>query len=336
MSNGQSTLPVNERHDHPAVRAWGEVESKRIPASVEVLNTDKRRPVFRLTGVGPAGRPIIAKRRKRGRLDLEHHLYSEVLPSLPVPTLEMYGFVEAADADAHSWIFLEDAGDLWYEPQRLECRALAIQWLAELHTQSSDWVGQIPDRGPRYYRSVADDVINGMRTSLGHPELSDTDASVLSAIQSHVEAFTERWDDVEAACAAAPLGLVHGDFVPKNVRIRREHGAVELIAFDWETAGAASPAGDIASLAEDGESLRRYHALVRRAWPDLSQRNAQRMARTGRLFRLLHYVYWEALPEQLEAWGRRYPWIDLSLSKMEVYERMLRAVVEASARRDLL
>jgi Phosphotransferase enzyme family len=336
MSNGQAALAVNELRDHPAVRAWGEVESERIPASVEVLNADKRRPVFRLSGVGPAGRPVIAKRRKRGRLDLEHHLYSNVLSSLPVPTLEMYGFVEVADADAHSWIFLEDAGDLWYEPQSLEYRALAIQWLAELHTQSSDWVAQIPDRGPRYFRSVADDVINGIRASLGHPELSDTDACVLRAIASHVEAFTERWDDVEAVCAAAPLGLVHGDFVSKNVRIRRRHGAAELIAFDWETAGAASPAGDIACLTEDVESLRRYHALVRRAWPGLNQHVVERMARTGRLFRLLHYVYWEAFPEQLETWGRRCPWIDLTMSKLEIYERMLRAIVESSARRELL
>jgi hypothetical protein len=323
MGKQKTTVLLDGIGDHPAVRAWQAVESGPTPSSVEVLKPEKRKSaVFRLSGVGSGGGSIIAKRTVGDGLDLERLFYVEVLPSLSLPTLEVYGLLEADEGQ--SWIFLEDAGEVWYDRKIPAHLALAVRWFADLHVQSSDWAAQMPDTGPRYFRTVADVAIEGLAGSLEHPALSDADRSVLRAIASHVEAVVERWDEIEAACALAPLGVVHGDFVPKNVRIRDGRHGPELVAFDWETAGAASPAADLALLPQEGSSLRDYYGLVRAAWPDLSWRDAQELARAGRLLRLLHAVQWELR-------SFRHEWIERALRNMRSYEKHLREDVEGGA-----
>lgn len=321
MGKQKTTVLLDGLGDHPAVRAWQAVGSGPAPSSIEVLKPEKRRSaVFRLNSTG--GGSIVAKRREQGGLELERRFYVEVLPSLSLPTLEVYGFIESREDQ--SWIFLEDAGELWYSPKTGDHLSLATRWFADLHTRSSDWAALMPDTGPRYFRTVADDAIQGLRASFEHPALSSDDASLLRAVASHVGAVRESWGEIEAACAIAPLGVVHGDFVPKNVRVRDGRGGPELAVFDWETAGAASPAADLGLLPADGASLRDYHALVRTAWPDVSRRDVQELARAGRLLRLLHAVQWELR-------SFRHAWIERALRNMRSYEKHLRETVEASA-----
>ena len=315
MSKHETVVPQDQLGDHPAVRAWGEIEGGTDPISVEVLKPEKRRSaVFRLNGAGPTGASVIAKRRERGDLDLERRLYADVLPSLSVPTLQIFGFLETAED--RSWIFLEDGGELWYSPAAPEHRALAVQWLADLHTRSSDWSALMPDTGPEYFRAVLDAALESVRTGLGHSRLPQDGASVLRSIESQLELVADRWEEVEAACALAPRGLVHGDFVPKNVRVRQGRRGLEIVAFDWETAGVAPPAADIGLLPESGDALRHYHALVSEAWPDLSLDAVRRVARIGRLLRLLNCVHWEAR-------SFLYPWIEHTMRRMRAYERAL-------------
>ncbi|HEX8690219.1 MAG TPA: phosphotransferase [Solirubrobacterales bacterium] len=319
----ETVLLVDRLSDHPAVRVWRGIDGGATPSSVEVLKEKSKSAVFRLKGAGPGGASVIAKRRERDGLDFERRLYTEVLPALSVPSLEILGFVEADDG--RSWIFLEDAGELWYTPAAQDHLALAVRWLADLHTGSSDWVASMPDTGPRYFRTVADVAIEGLTASLDHPALSDGDRSVLSAAASHIEAVRDGWDEIEEACSLAPTGLVHGDFVPKNIRVRNGRDGPELVVFDWETAGAASPAADIALLPEDGPSLRGYHALVRNAWPGLSWEDVECLARVGRVLRLVHAVRWELR-------SFRHPWVERALRKMRAYERALQEAVEPGMR----
>lgn len=318
----QETVVLRDRLDeHPAARAWRQVENGAGPTSIEVLKPEKRRSaVFRLNGLGPGGAGVIAKRRQRGELDLERRLYEEVLPGLPLPALRAFGFVEAVDEQ--SWIFLEDAGELWYSPRRPEHVDLAVRWLADLHRSSAPGAA-MPDTGSAYFRSVLDAGLEGVRAGIGHAELSREDRLVLDSIASSLDLVGERWADVEAACAAAPRGLVHGDFVPKNVRVRHSRGGAEIVAFDWETAGLASPAVDIGLLPER-DSLRRYHELVGEAWPELNWAGLERLARTGRLLRLLNCVHWEAR-------SFLYPWIEHTMRRMRAYEQALREALDPSA-----
>jgi hypothetical protein len=323
MAKQETVVLFDRLGDHPAVQAWRAIEGGADPTSVEVLKPEKRRSaVFRLNGIGPAGAGVIAKRRQRGELDLERRLYAEVLPSLSVPALEVFGFVETDDD--RSWIFLEDAGELWYSPQAPEHRALAVYWLADLHTRSADFSVPMPDTGSSYFRSVLEAGLDGVRIGLDHSELLPPDHAVLRSIASQLELVRERWEQVEAACAAAPRGIVHGDFVPKNVRVRPGRSGLEIVAFDWETAGVATPAADIGLLPEAGDSLRLYHALVSGAWPDLGWEDVRRLARTGRLLRLLSCVHWEARSFQ-------YPWIEHSMRRMRAYEQALREAIDSSA-----
>jgi aminoglycoside phosphotransferase (APT) family kinase protein len=323
MSKQETVVLLDQLADHPAVRAWRAIGGGPDPASVEVLKPEKRRSaVFRLNGSGPAGAGVIAKRRVRGELDLERRLYAEILPSLSVPTPQVLGFVETAEDQ--SWIFLEDAGELWYEPKAPEHRALAVRWLADLHTRSADFSGSMPDTGSAYFRSVLEAGLDSVRAGLAHSELSQGDRSILRSIAVQVELVGERWEDVEAVCAAAPRGVVHGDFVPKNVRVRPGRDGLEIVAFDWETAGVASPAADIGLLPEDGAALGDYHAQVREAWPELSWEDLQRLARIGRLLRLLSCVHWEARSFQ-------HQWVEHSMRRMRAYERAFREVIDSSA-----
>src|SRR5262245_59554705 len=95
--------------DHPAVVAWRRLEPESSPSSIEVLKPAKRKSaVFRLNDVASGGGSIVAKRRESSGLDLERRFFVEVLPSVSLPTIEVYGVVEAEEGQ--SWVFLEDAG----------------------------------------------------------------------------------------------------------------------------------------------------------------------------------------------------------------------------------
>lgn len=323
MAKHETAVPLDRIDDHAATLAWRTIEDGDGPTSIEVLKPEKRRSsVFRLNGIGPAEVSIIAKRRQPGELDLEHRLYAEVLPSLPLSAPRLHGFVEGADG--WSWLFVEDAGETWYAPEAPEHRALAVSWLASLHTRSSDLAAPVPETGPPYFRSVLDAGLEGVREGLSHSSLSGDDRSVLRSVASQLELVALRWEDVEAACATAPTGLVHGDFVPKNVRARPGRDGLELVAFDWETAGVASPAADI-GLLPDEDSLRRYHELVSEAWPQLSFEDVRRLAWAGRLLRLLNCVHWEAR-------SFLYPWVEHTMRRMRAYERALRESERPGAR----
>jgi len=323
MSKHEAVVLLDRLGEHPAVRAWRAIEGGADPTSVEVLKPEKRRSsVFRLNGIGPHGASVIAKRRQPGELDLERRLYEEVLPALSLPTPRLLGFVETADD--RSWIFLEDAGEQWYSPREPEHRALAVRWLADLHTGSAELSASLPDTGADYFHSVLEAGLDGVRVGLDHSSLSPPDRAVLRSIVHRLELVGERWVDVEAGCAIAPRGIVHGDFVPKNVRARAGRGGLELVAFDWETAGAAAPAADVGLLPAEGDSLRLYHALVSTAWPGLSWEDVQRLARTGRLLRLLNCVHWEA-------GSFLYPWIEHTMRRMRAYELALGEATDPGA-----
>src|SRR5262249_6148927 len=45
---------------------------------------------------------------------------------------------------------------------------------------------------------------------------------------------------------AAPRTLIHNDFNPRNIAIRRREGRLSLCAFDWELATIGAPQRDVA------------------------------------------------------------------------------------------
>jgi hypothetical protein len=304
---------------HPAVEAWRRLDSRPgRPTSIEVLKPEKRKSaVFRLNGIGPSGQPVVAKRRPKGDSDVELRLYAELLPTLSIPALELYGFISDDD---YSWLFLEDAGEVWYAPDTPEHRELAVTWLADLHTEAATFLDWFPHTGTEYFRAQIHAGRDGVRNSLTHPSVSPSDGEILRAILSHLDAVEERWDDIEAACAGMPNTLVHSDFVPKNVRVRSTRNGRELLTFDWETGGWATPAADIALLPGDADARREYHRRVAASWPSIVQEDIDRLYSVGTLFRLIHSVHWETR-------SFRYVWIQRAMRNMTLYDRYLRSAI---------
>jgi hypothetical protein len=155
--------------EHPAARAWAALRaSGRSPRRIEKLTAPRGRRTwksscYRLIGAAADGRPVVAKSARRSRLMIERSIYVDILPLLPITTLRCYGSVENHEDDT-CWLFLEDAGDLCYDDTRAPHRALAADWLAEMHTATSalSLQGILPDRGPHHYLEV----LHGARLKL--------------------------------------------------------------------------------------------------------------------------------------------------------------------------
>lgn len=306
--------------DHPAYVAWRAVERRAAqPTAIEVLERVRRRSgVFRLRGAGPAGGDVIAKQRPPGELDDERRLYEEVLPVLAVPTAAWLGSLEVVGQEA--WLFLEDAGEVWYDPADAAHRELAVGWVAGLHSGPRPAMEWLPEAGPRYFRRVLDDADAGLGAAIPHPALTDDGRGVLDGIRRQLARAADGWGDVEEACAEMPSTLAHGDFVPKNVRVRVRDGAAALVVFDWETAALGPPAVDIALLPGGEAGRRAYLAAVAEAWPGVRRRHVDGMHAIGQLFRLLHEVWWASQRIHHE-------FIDHAVMSMTQYERSLDRVV---------
>ncbi len=300
---------------HPAFTAWQQIQpTGGPPTSIEVLTPAKSKSaVYRLHGIGPGKRAIIAKRSLRNAIDHEVTLYTDLFPALQLPGLEMYGWLEL---DGAWWIFLEDAGNLIYEPDNPEHRSLAVDWLGRLHSRSGPSLVRLRDTGPDYFRTVLSDAMTGMRNALMHPGISTSGVGTISAILDTLDVVERAWPKVESACAGLPIVLVHGDFVIKNVRVRERGGRLSLAVLDWETAGAAPPAADLARLPGGEKEQRAYWAIMRHTWPALTLADVHRMRDVGQLFRLLHCVFWEGC-------SFKHQWIAEAMGRLDVFRRSL-------------
>jgi aminoglycoside phosphotransferase (APT) family kinase protein len=126
--------------------------------------------------------------------------------------------------------------------------------------------------------------------SLGNPALSGDDLTVLHAIVAQCDLLERRWGWVETCSEGIPSTLVHGDFRPKNVHVRRDHDGTALLPMDWETAGWGGPAPDLARV-----DLQAYWTVVREYWPTLDLPAIQRLANLGKLFCRLAALNWESM-----------------------------------------
>src|SRR5713226_8202937 len=177
--------------EHTAVRAWAQLHGlPKMAPRIEVLKPEnKKSAVYRLDHVGPSGLSVIAKRCKLPRLTLERAIYEQVLPDLPLPTLQFYGSFVEPDA-ACGWLFLEDAGDERFSSESVEHRALAGQWLGTLHTSvAGEWVKtlRLPRRGLDFHRESVVLARDTIRESLANPAMSADDLSVLKRILFHCD-----------------------------------------------------------------------------------------------------------------------------------------------------
>jgi hypothetical protein len=279
--------------EHPAVKAWALLRPQRaFPEGVEALKETGKSAVYRLLGVGPGGTAVVAKRRRRRLLETERLILQEILPQIPVPSLRFDGFVE--DDGSHGWLFLEDGGREPYVPSSERHRALAARWLGRLHAAATRFASGtgLPDRGPGHYLGHLRASVAALRAGADDPSLAEGDRAVVRSLAARLCRLDANWGRVVCDCAAAPLTLVHGDFVGKNVCVRARPEGEVVLPFDWETAGIGAPAADLAQYAVVPDGLADYGDVVAEAWGPVPPAELRRWAWQGRVFRYVAAIDW--------------------------------------------
>ncbi len=274
--------------------------------------------MYRLVGVDPECPAIIAKRSRLAKARTERAIYQEVLPHLPIPALPYYGYVEEEEED-FGWLFLAYADGEEYSSLVQEHRALAARWLGLVHTSAARVAAaaRLPDRGPAYYlehlRSARERILH----NLANPMLTIDDGATLETVVGQFEVVVLRWSQVERLCERMPPTLIHGDFAPKNMRVRMGQAAATLLPFDWGSAGWGIIAADLAQfgiLANYWPSpdLTVYCSQVQTSWPHFTTQHAQALATWGKIFRCLVCI-------DLDAESLATEWVEKSMSNMRIY-----------------
>jgi hypothetical protein len=303
--------------DHPSMMAWRRLHpTSNCVEQIEALKKPKKirwnqkSAIFRLTGIGPKGRAIIAKRCRQDTGLVECRIYREILAKLPVSSVNCLGFVEE-DSSGYCWIFLEDVSSGSHvSAECAEHRELVATWLAQLHVavSGSQIRSRLPDRGPGYYKQHLTHGQTRILENIENPALNQRDRNMLDATLMLLSTLRSKWNDFEAFCDAFPPTLVHGDFVPKNMRIRTVLSEQALLPFDWEEAGWGVAAVDLFWL-----DLSTYAAIVRKTWSNIGTRDIFQLASLGKTFRYVASINWAS--EDL-----RHSWPQRSIRRLGKYE----------------
>jgi hypothetical protein len=316
----------SEVAQHPATRVWTSFQSSaRMPTRISVLKNTPKSAVYRLEGAVDRGTPLVAKQCRTATARTEIAVYETILPQLPLTALRYYGSVID---DEGCWLFLEDAGGVRLSLEVAEHRIIAARWLAVMHISSTGIApaARLPARGTPYYLAQLHTARDRLLELVRDVPLGVTDRRVLEAIVSQCDVLHSRWDRLEECCENVPCTLVHGDFRPKNVRLRDRITATELLAIDWETAGQGTPAVDLASARArpvNVVDIPTYYSMVRRCWPWLDARTVMRLIAAGWIFRRLTAIAWDALKVST-------PWPQRALAAMRVYQSDLEQAIRGS------
>src|SRR5205807_9046815 len=180
----------------------------------------------------------------------ERTVYEEILPSLKVPSLRYYGFLEEPGG-TFCWTFLEEASGAQYSSLLGVNREQAARWLGMLHTSAAEVAAaaRLPDAGPTRYQEFARAAREAIPRQFGNPVLTADDVEYLENVLLGVAELEARWGDIDELCSSAPATLVHGDFNGKNIRLGSAGGGSIFLVFDWEEAGWGVPAIDLAQQA---------------------------------------------------------------------------------------
>ena len=293
------------------------------PERIDILKGRKeKKTVCRLVGGGPSRTDVIAKHYRLATGLVERAIYDAVLPRVPALSLHCYGLVEELNA-TRCWLFLEDAGGEPYSVSVEEHRRLAGRWLGLLHAAvSRPPTARLPDRGPEYYLERLRTARSTIVANRGNPAFKPRDAETLDAILLQLDSLEASWDEVQRLCEAMPTTIVHGDFVPKNVRIRPSDSGPALLSFDWACAGWGNPAVDLAQTPASSDrfaaspDLASYWDVVRDHWPDCELDLVRQWAQLGSVFRSLASIGWACR-------GLAFEWVDEHIAEMRVAQSVI-------------
>lgn len=310
--------------EHDAARAWARLGlGSRTLSGITVLREGRKTAAYRLHGVGPSGRPVIAKRCRRSTLDVERVVYEHVLAGGAGGTLRSFGWLEM---DGASWLFLEDAGGRRFSTAHRDHRLLAARWLAllPLAIRDAGAARTLPDASAARYLAQLRSAREMLRRGAETPSRRPTERRLLDSVIAQLDRLESRWDDAVECCALAPPTFVHGDLQPKNMRVRGDEG---IVVMDWETAGWGTPAVDLAFLAGPAPSqdeIDAYRAAARERGIEHDAGHLRRLVETGTILRRIAAIEWDVA-------GLTTAWPQRSLACTRVYHSALAEAMGGAA-----
>ena len=309
--------------DRAVLSAWRELAGAGAsdPVAITTLHTAHGSAVYRLDGAARGGAAVVAKRQWRANVLREAAVYEQVVPRLPAGGIGCLGTVDDPD-ERFAWLFLEAAGGAPYLADRDDHRRLAGRWLGDLHVLGPAAAERVdlPARTLDPYRDWLSTAQERLARATADPALDGADRKELERLLARSDTVGSHWDELVAACAAAPTALVHGDFVPRNLLVAAGGRQMRLIALDWSDAGIGPPMLDLAQspLPSTGfcanPELRAYARAASERGVELP--DAERMGEIATVLRAVAATSWDA-PGLASEWPQR------PLKKMRFYEATL-------------
>ena len=313
-----------------ALQAWAQFDPHGLePHRIEVLQCKGKSAIYRLSGVGPEGSAIIAKRCSLDTARVERILYEEVLPELGIPFLQCHGLLAAVDGQ-NAWLFLDNADGQTYSVQDRSHRAAAGMWLGKLHCSalSLDLSDCLPTRDFSHYLQLLRSLRTLLRGWLSLGLLPQHDAGVIELVVSGLAELEAHWPELEELCCDLPRTVVHGDFVRKNLRVQPGQEQNVLLVFDWEYSAWGVPAADLVQFVDGTASpdLESYQAVMGQ-FRHFELQRIKGWSECGRFFRLLDNIDWSCAAVQ----PTEYRHLSKPISYLRVYQERLKQALQAAA-----
>jgi len=190
----------------------------------------------------------------------EMETYRALLDPKQFGTAICYGTTQRPELERY-WLFLERvSGPLLWQAGRIESWKCAAHWIANLHTRFSRNAGaqiKLPQfllrHDQQYYlrwMQRAGDLISTRRASLG------------KELYQQFERLACNYDRVIGRLLSLPQTLIHGEFYPSNVILRRGTSAKSVCPIDWEVAAVGPGLIDLAALTSGNWTAQQKRILV--------------------------------------------------------------------------
>lgn len=248
----------------------------------------------------------------------EIRTYQNILSKIPLGT-PRYFYAHVETANQLCWLVTErvQGPPLWQLGQDRHWRA-AARWLAHFHQVAEEFSG--PD-----HQAATNLIEYGEEHFLCWAKRAESFLSAQSgtcdadSIRRFARIF-DRYDRVTRFLSQLPTTLIHGEFYPSNVLMRRKERGHDVCPIDWELVGRGPGILDLAALSFGGWSpekkrqiIQAYHdATAAEGSPAMTSRELQEAVDYGQTHLCLRQLGWAPVWQTPEQHSRN--WVHDALS----------------------
>jgi hypothetical protein len=191
----------------------------------------------------------------------EIEIYRYVLAARRFGTPVFYGAVQCPKSNQY-WLLLEQVnGPLLWQVGEFETWRNAARWLARFHFEFDRTGGPKRQVRPRHLLQY-DRRLFALWLSRAADFVRTKCAGDLRGLWRRFRRLTDTYDRVITRLLELPRTLIHGEFYPSNVLVRRMKRKRQICPIDWELAAIGPGLIDLAALTSGDWSLECKKALV--------------------------------------------------------------------------